>query len=263
MNRLSYPLTQQVCFQAIRGPANRALRQDGRYGVFPIAGPFRQARRERTPILAGWSPTVLPRPDDWGHHQTVCGYWYLESDSGWRPPDDLVEFLAAGPPPVCVGFGSMSAKSPDASLRLLSRAFKIAGLRGVLLTGWSGVTRPKDVGEDLYVMPEAPHGWLFPKVAVTVHHGGAGTTAAGLRAGVPAVTVPHFADQAFWGSRVAGLGCAPPAIPRRRLTAENLAAALSVATSDVQMAGRARAIGRQIRSERGVERAVERFEHLI
>ena len=263
VNRLSYPLTQQVCFQAVRGPTNRALRRNGAYGTFPFAGPFRQARKERTPILAGWSPSVLPQPEEWGDHQRVCGYWYLEDDDVWSPPPELAKFLDAGPPPVCVGFGSMSARNPGSLLRLLARSFKIAGVRGLVLTGWSEAGKPDALGKDLHVTPEAPHGWLFPRVAATVHHGGAGTTAAGLRSGVPAVVVSHFADQPFWGARLAGLGCAPLPIPRKSLTADNLARAVVTATSDGRMRHRAKEIGERIRSENGVGRAVEEFERQV
>jgi sterol 3beta-glucosyltransferase len=212
----------------------------------------------------------------------VTGYWFAndmndagdgepretgpDAPSGWRPPADLLAFLAAGPPPVYVGFGSMVGRDPRATTRTVLAAVQRAGTRAILASGWGGVSgapRPPlaaDLADALapdrvFVLDEAPHAWLFPRVAAVVHHGGAGTTAAGLRAGCPTVVCPFFGDQPFWGARVAALGAGPPPIPQSRLEPRRLAAAIGTAATDRAMRRRAAALGAQIRGEHGVARA--------
>ncbi len=170
--------------------------------------------------------------------------------------------LSSDPAPVSVGFGSMSGGDPEELTYTLLGALKLTGQRGVFLTGWSGVSNA-DLPNEVLKVEEVPHGWLFPRVAAAVHHGGAGTTAASLRAGVPTVVVPFFADQSFWGARVAGLGVGPIPIPRRKLSAELLAGAIRQATTDVGMRKRARLLGEKICTEDGVVRAVEAFHRHI
>jgi sterol 3beta-glucosyltransferase len=167
----------------------------------------------------------------------------------------VVTFLASGPPPVYVGLGSMSGRDAARLTALVLDALRRAGRRGILLSGWAGLGE-QDVGDDICVVRDIPHDWLFPQVSAVVHHGGAGTTGAGLRAGKPSVLLPFFADQPFWGRRVHQLGAGPRPIPQKRLTVEGLAAAIRIATTDPHMAGKARMLGERIRAEDGVERAV-------
>ena len=143
--------------------------------------------------------------------------------------------------------------------RLLSEAVERAGQRAVLLSGWAGIGKI-DLPARVFVLDSAPHDWLFPRMAVLVHHGGAGTTAAGFRAGLPAVLVPHLGDQPFWGERVEALGVGPKAIPRPDLTADRLAAAIEQAISDPDMKQRSIQLARKIRAENGVETAVGLIE---
>jgi UDP:flavonoid glycosyltransferase YjiC (YdhE family) len=169
----------------------------------------------------------------------------------------LVDFLHAGQPPVYIGFGSMSHGDPQAATRLVLEALRLAGLRGILLTGWGGLTQA-DVPASVYMADSIPHSWLFPQVAAVVHHGGAGTTAAGLRAGKPTICVPFISlDQNFWGWRVADLGVGLPPIPSKQLSAEKLAEALTTAVRDPAMNQRAAELGVNIRSEDGVAQAVD------
>jgi UDP:flavonoid glycosyltransferase YjiC (YdhE family) len=207
------------------------------------------------PALYGYSPVVVPQPPEWGPDRHVTGYWTLPDGEGWTPPAELTAFLAAGPPPVCIGFGSMVGDDPAALSALVRDAARRAGMRAVLLSGWGGLDAAAPSSDDLLVLDQAPHDWLFPRCAAVVHHGGAGTTGAGLRAGVPSVLVPFGMDQPFWASRVVALGVGPAPVPRRRLTAEALAAALR-ATTDREMRARAADIGTAIRAEDGVGRAV-------
>jgi UDP:flavonoid glycosyltransferase YjiC (YdhE family) len=149
----------------------------------------------------------------------------------------------------------MSDRHPEATAALVVQALARAGQRAILLAGWGGL-RPTDLPASVYMLDAAPFSWLFPRVAAVVHHGGAGTTAAGLRAGVPSVVIPFFADQFFWAQRVYDLGVGPQPIRRRQLTVDRLARALHTATADAAVRQRAAALGATIRAEDGVARAV-------
>jgi UDP:flavonoid glycosyltransferase YjiC (YdhE family) len=212
------------------------------------------ARRHLT-VLHGVSRHVMPRPADWPGGFHVCGYWFLDEGHDWQPPAALVDFLEAGPPPVGIGFGSMTGHEPAGTTRLLVDAVRQSGQRAVLLAGWAGLGG-SSLPPEVLGLAEAPHAWLFPRLAAVVHHGGAGTTAAGLAAGVPSVVVPHFADQFYWGRRVHALGVGPRPLPRHRLTSEGLAVAIRAAVTDQGMRQRAAALGARIREEDGLREAV-------
>jgi sterol 3beta-glucosyltransferase len=228
-----------------------------RFGTLPpgFASPFsRQCSREYPTVIA-CSPQVFPRPEDWPEHVHQAGYWFLDDAEGWTPPAELVEFLDAGPAPLYVGFGSIGDTATAAqTTRLVIDALGQAGYRGVLASGWSGMERPVEPAEGIFMLKTAPHSWLFPRMAAVVHHGGAGTTAAGFRAGVPSVIVPHGNDQFAWGLRARELGVGSVPIPRKKLTAEKLAAAITEALSEKTRQA-ARELGARIREERGAEAA--------
>jgi UDP:flavonoid glycosyltransferase YjiC (YdhE family) len=218
-------------------------------------------------VLHGYSRAVLPQPPEWTEKNLhVTGYWHLDALEGWEPSRELLEFLEAGEPPVYVGFGSMDGGGEEGLTSLIVKALSVAGHRGILLSGWGGVgmdsrgQRSPGLPDNVLVVDEVPHSWLLPRVAAAVHHGGAGTTAASLRAGISTVIVPFFADQKFWGARIADLGVGPAPIPRGRLSVSNLAAAIGQATSDREMISRAQRLGRTLRSEDGVGAAVEYIE---
>lgn len=204
--------------------------------------------------LYGYSPAVVPPSKDWNDSSVVTGYWFYEEQEGWEPPSDLEEFLGSGPPPVFVGFGSMIWGKAETQLRLIIEALNKAGRRGIVQTAWQGTT-PGIQSSDLYVTRGLPHGWLFPKVSAIVHHGGAGTTGASLRAGKPTIICPFITDQRFWGKRVHELGAGPAPIRQRKLTADNLAAAL-VQAHEPSIVARAEQLGEQIQREDGVGAAV-------
>ncbi len=217
------------------------------------------AMTNRTPLVNGYSAAIVPHPDDWTPDSETVGFWFLDEHSDWTPPADLVAFLDAGSAPVYIGFGSMSSNDPRGLFDLTCEALRLTGQRAVFITGWSGL-KDVQVPDNICVLEKAPHGWLFEHVAGVAHHGGAGTTAVGLRAGKPTLIVPHMADQPFWGRRVHDLGAGPKPIPRPKLTAELLADGLRQLTSDAGMRRRAEALGAQIRAENGVARGVEAIE---
>jgi UDP:flavonoid glycosyltransferase YjiC (YdhE family) len=256
-NYLTHIFSEQLFWQCFRAPVNKAVRNV--LGLSPsFWGPFSELRRRRVPMLYGWSPSVLPPPPDWGRWLRVTGYWFLEHPGGWKPPRELVDFLDSGPPPVYVGFGSMNKTDPEELTDIVVRALERTGRRGVLVTGWGGISNSA-LPDTVFGVDEVPHDWLFERVEAAVHHGGAGTTAASLRAGLPTIVVPFFADQPFWGRRVAELGVGPEPIPRRSLTVGRLTHAIQRATADGDMKSKAAALGQRIRAENGTERAAEAF----
>ncbi len=186
----------------------------------------------------------------------MTGYWFLDSPANWQPPQELVDFLKAGSPPVYIGFGSMSDSNPEALTKLVLDALAESGQRGVLIKGWGALSNA-DLPDHVFQIDSVPHDWLFPQMAAVVHHGGAGTTSAGLRAGVPSIIIPFAVDQPFWGQRVANLGVGTQPILRQELTAEKLTAAIKIATSDEAMKEKARILGQKISAENGVKQAVE------
>ncbi|WP_310432786.1 glycosyltransferase [Streptomyces sp. 3330] len=222
----------------------------------PGVGP--RGRDRLGPVLHGFSPLVVPRPRDWGPGLDVTGYWW-PYDRETRLPPALREFLDAGPPPVFVGLGSATVPDPRRLSAEIVRALRRAGLRGVIQRGWAGLAAD---GDDMLTVDDVPHALLFPETAAVVHHCGAGTTAAGVRAGVPAVPVPVQFDETFWAGRLVALGVAPNPVPLRRLTAQTLTAALLRATRDPGFRERAEELGTRVRAEDGTARVVEAVERL-
>ncbi len=251
-NRLTHRLFSAAFWHGSRLGYATMRRRDP--GLAPLSGwPFAGPRP--VPILFAFSPHVIPPPPEWSGRAAVTGYWFLP-EQDWQPPAVLTDFLAAGPPPVYIGFGSTIAGELARLIDLAREALRLAGQRGIIAAGWGGGAAGQAGGDDLLWLEDAPHGWLFPRCAALVHHGGAGTTAAGLRAGVPQALTPFASDQPFWARIVRGLGAGPDPIPPRRLTAERLAGAIRQAAGDPALRARAAALGQAIRAEDGVAQAV-------
>lgn len=242
-------------------PAVTELRRN--LGLPPVT-PHAMRRRQESaawPVLHGFSPTLVPRPSDWRPGLEAVGTWWPYVDPARQLPAELEDFLAAGPRPVFIGFGSMAAGQGERLSDIAVRALRQAGLRGILQTGSAGLAADGG-GDDVLTVGDVPHTLLFPRVAALVHHAGAGTSAAGLRAGVPAVPVPVTADQPFWAGRLAALGAATDPVPFRSLTAEALADALGRAVRQ-QAYSRAAAIAAQhLAAEDGAGEAVKAVERL-
>jgi UDP:flavonoid glycosyltransferase YjiC (YdhE family) len=261
-NGPSHHLARQMMWQMMRRGDGKARREVlGMRAVSP-AGPFGWLDQHGQLVLYGYSPAVLPQPADWDDRSHVTGYWFLDAPAGWQPPADLLAFLESGPAPVYIGFGSMASSDPRATAIIALEALRATGQRGVLFKGWGGL-QPEDLPPDVFMIGSTPHSWLFPRMSAIVHHGGAGTTGAGLAAGVPSIVVPFFADQPFWGQRVYDLRVGPPPISRRRLTAENLSAAIRMVVDDQALRRRAADLGTRIRAEDGVGAAVQLIERAV
>lgn len=260
LNLASYQAQRQVLWQVARPWVAGACRDVLGVTSLPRREPFGELDRKQQLLLYAYSAAVAPPPPDWGQWIDVTGYWFLDRSTDWTPPPALAAFLDDGPPPVYIGgFGSMTNREPAELVRAVTRALALTGQRAIVLTGWGGL-EPAELPPEIFAIDWVPFDWLLPRVAAVVHHGGAGTTAASLRAGVPTIIVPFFLDQFFWGRRVFELGAGPRPIPRKRLEAETLAAALRLATTNHEMRDRAAALGKQIRAENGVARAVAIFD---
>ncbi|GAA2428245.1 glycosyltransferase [Actinomadura vinacea] len=251
-NEWSFRAFDQIAWQALRPILNPWRQQSLGLPGMPLRGPMTRLRQARQPVLCCVSPAVVPRPADWPPYVHLTGYWFLDPAPNWTPDPRLADFVSAGPPPVYVGFGSMVPRDPADTQRIVRAALRQAGVRGVLL---AAPPHEPPVDDDVFVVDDVPHTWLFPRMAAVVHHGGAGTTAAGLRAGAPTVVCPFFGDQAYWGRRVAALGAGPRPLPIRRLTVSGLAAAIRQAVGDPRIRRRAAELGRRISAENGVSNA--------
>lgn len=261
LNRASYGLLR-ASSAAYYGALKRWRASLGLPRPARFAAPHWDAAGQAVPTLYPVSPRVVFPPADWPATTRMTGYWFLDGDE--EPSGALAAFVDAGPPPVVIGFSSMVGQDAVGRTRMVVDAVKEAGVRAVLVSGWGGLAEDAlpHVPEQIFVTPAAPFAWLFGRAAAVVHHGGAGTTAEGLRAGVPALVCPFFGDQPYWGSRVHSLGVGPRPIPQKRLSAPRLAAAITEMLGDEGMRRRAQTLGAAIRAEQGVETAVAFLERL-
>ena len=180
--------------------------------------------------------------------------------SSYKPDDDLQAFLDAGPPPIYIGFGSIVVDDPEALTQMIFEAVKKAGVRALVSKGWGNVggSNPPD---NVFLLGNVPHDWLFPRVSAVVHHGGAGTTAIGIALGKPTIIVPFFGDQPFWASMVYKAGAGPEPVPFKELTADKLAENIKLALApDVKE--RAHELSDKIKGEEGPKKAAEAFHSM-
>lgn len=255
-NRATHLLGEQALWQLLRSALNRARRKV--LGL-PALGPLALARRvhaAQAHTVYGYSTTVAPLPPGTPANPAVTGYWFLPRPAYWQPDAALAHFLAEGPPPVYVGFGSnLTGRNPDRLTQMFVAALQANGLRGLLHAGWGDFGNGPLPATVLRVAG-VPHDWLFPQTAGVVHHGGAGVTAAALAAGIPAAVMPFLGDQFYWAQRVHALGCGPPPLVRRTLTTAQLTAVLADLVNNGRYRERARIVAQSLAGEDGVGNAV-------
>lgn len=258
-NGLTYRLAEQLVWSGFRQSVNQWRQRVLGLKKRPFLGDFHQLNH--IPTLLGFSPHIVPRPADWQPTVQYTGYW-LPTEPAWTPPDNLVQFLAAGPPPILVSFGSMAVRDPRRLTALVVQAAQLAGQRLIVQSGWAGLGQ-QNLPPTVLALDYAPYRWLFPRLAAVVHHGGSGTTGFGFWAGIPAILTPFLFDQFYWGQRIQSLGVGPAPIPQKTLTAEKLAAAMATAVSDPTMRQKAAVLGEKIRQEDGVNAAVHHITQLV
>ena len=249
-NLVTHKIFEQVMWLSSSSAVSQFWKK--KFGRAPgdFACPFGKQNTRSNPTIISCSDHVFPRPQDWPKFVNNTGYWFLDEEVDQGQYRDLTDFIEAGTPPVYVGFGSIGDSSQAAQTTgLVVEALRRSDQRGVLATGWSGMAKIENT-KDLFILESAPHSWLFPRMAAVVHHGGAGTTAAGLRAGVPSVIIPHSLDHFAWGRRVYELGVGSKPIPRKSLTAEKLADAIQFVKTK-QLIEAAKDLGKKIQSENG------------
>jgi len=258
-NSISYVLFDNIFWAATSTQINR-WRQDHLH-----IGPTVMSHlvQSKIPIMYNFSPSVVPKPLDWNDTSTATGYWFLDNpDLGWSPPTSLLKFIAQAredkKPIVYIGFGSITVPNPAAVTDKIVRAVLKSGVRAIISKGWSSrmsrtVEHEVEMPPECYIVDKVPHDWLFPQIDAALHHGGAGTTSASLRAGIPTLIKPWFGDQFFWASRVHKLG-AGMKVPSLRVS--DLSNALIRATTDRIMKEKAVMVGEKIRAEDGVREAI-------
>ncbi|KIW11297.1 hypothetical protein PV08_10597 [Exophiala spinifera] len=254
MNRLSYYIVEWLVWLGLGDDLNRFRQNVLHLQAINLSRAPNQVTKLKIPHTYCWSPSLLPKPSDWGEHISVAGYFTLDDqDPSFDPPPGLCKFLESREPPIYIGFGSIVVDNPERLTELVLHAVKLAGVRALISKGWLGLGDDiQTSNENVYSISDVPHSWLFEHVSAVVHHGGAGTTAASLRAGKPSVVVPFFGDQHFWGQVVYTAGCGPKPIPFLQLTPEKLASQISAALEPVIKA-KAAEVGATIKTENGCE----------
>jgi vancomycin aglycone glucosyltransferase len=254
-NLVSWWLCDRFLDFAVLGRLNR---ERAKLGLEPVSSAYEHCFHSGHTLLAT-DPILVGAPSDGRDGVFTTGFWYYDDETGTELlGGELERFLAAGPPPVYVGFGSMPAEDPEALTRTVVAAVEQAGVRAVLHRGWAGLGGT-DLPDGIQLVGSVSHPRLFPRMAAVVHHGGAGTTANALRAGVPQVVVPHVLDQHWWAERVRRLGVGPPAPTMRRLDVDRLARAIRTAAQSAGLRDRAHETATQI-DRGGLDRAVAAVE---
>ena len=230
-NFMSYPLVELMTWQGLGDLCNTFRTKT--LGLDPVSTIWAPGHlyRMKVPYTYLWSPGLIPKPRDWGPEIDIAGFVFLDLASTFEPPNDLEHFLNMGEPPVYIGFGSIVVDDPAQFTELIFEGVKIAGVRAVVSKGWGGFGENADIPDNVFMLDNVPHDWLFQRTRSVVHHGGAGTTAIGLKLAKPTFIVPFFGDQPFWGSMVAASG-AGQCVTYKELTAQKLAEGIKYCHSD-------------------------------
>lgn len=248
-----------IFWQSMRKTCNQKIRKNLGLKTYPWYGPHYRWRKEKNPVLFCFSNEIMQWPDDLNlpEFTRITGYWFQDSTDSWQPPADLVDFIEDGEKPIYVGFGSNPILNTEYMNKIVLKAIKKSGKRAVVQAGLGGTGNTlKGVNEtNIFPVDFVPFDWLFPKLEMAVHHGGAGTTALATRAGIPSIIVHFVADQPFWGEMLNNLGAAPPPIPLKSLTSELLAKSIKMA-SKKSIQKNALDLGIRIHSEDGISNAM-------
>lgn len=259
--RLSYQIVDSLIWLGIRDMINDVRKKKLKLRpVTYLSGS--QGSESDIPHGYIWSPHLVPKPKDWGPKVDVVGFCFLDLASNYEPPESLLNWLKAGPKPIYIGFGSLPVQEPQKMTQIIVEALEITKQRGIINKGWGGLGDLAEEKEFVYLLDNCPHDWLFLQCASVVHHGGAGTTAAGLKAACPTTIIPFFGDQPFWGERVHARGVGPPPIPVDEFSLDKLVAAINFML-DSKVKERAIELAKAMEDEDGVTGAVKAFfKHL-
>ncbi|KAH6658657.1 hypothetical protein BKA67DRAFT_591502 [Truncatella angustata] len=261
VNYISYSVVEWMTWQGL-GDVINEWRASIDLEPVPLSEGPGLARTLEIPFTYCWSPALVPKPADWPSYIDVCGFFF-RSPPEYSPDPELADFLANGPPPIYIGFGSIVIDEPDRLTAMILKAVRATGVRAIISKGWSdlgGRGQLQFQDENVNYLGDCPHEWLFQNVAAVVHHGGAGTTACGLVNGRPTFIVPFFGDQPFWGDMVGAAGAGPSPVFHKLLTAEKLAEAIKFCmTPDAVNA--AQDLASRMKMDSGVASAVQSFHN--
>lgn len=260
-NRFTFKAMEHIIWGASGKGVNKWRKE---YNLSPITAKeyFDYMHKAQIPTICAFSPSIFPKPKDWGQHIEITGYWFHDEERIWKPRQDLLNFLDAGEKPVYIGFGSMHSGKNDSTREMILEALRQTKSRAILAGGWDDYEEVKKT-KDYFVINEAPHNWLFPKMKAVVHHGGAGTTAAGLRAGTPAVIVPLIADQPFWSKKANNLGAAVKPLPFGKLNVKRLSKRLQEISASARILETTTDISKKIQEENGIQNALNFIKQVI
>ena len=262
MNLFGYYAIEFAIWHRYRGVINTFRKESLQLSPVPWLGyrfyPPLRKKMQDIPLIYRFSPQLLAAASDWADRPPtyITGFFFVAHQQTYDPPVELTEFINAGPPPIYIGFGSMVSLDPMGLTQIIIKAVEHMGKRAVLLSGWAELGQ-QELPNSIFLIDAVPHDWLFPQMSVIVHHGGSGTIAAAMKAGIPQVTVPFVFDQLPFGQRLTALGVSPEPIPYRQLSAKALATHIMIAETDQEMAARAKAIAQHIRAEDGVQKAID------
>ena len=263
-NFMSYPLVEMFTWQGLGDLVNNFRIET--LGLDPVSTLWApgQLYRLKVPHTYMWSPGLVPKPHDWGPEIDLAGFVFLDLASSFQPPKDLVEFIEAGDAPVYIGFGSIVVDDPDTFTNLIFGAIKKAGVRALVSKGWGGLGAGGNVPENVFLLDNVPHDWLFPRCKAVIHHGGAGTTAIGLKCGIPTMIVPFFGDQPFWGAMVAAAKAgAHECIPYHDLTLDKLSEGIEQCLTENAKANAQRIADSIVKEGDGAANAVDSFHECL
>ncbi|KAA3458670.1 sterol 3-beta-glucosyltransferase UGT80A2-like isoform X1 [Gossypium australe] len=276
-NPLLFPPGQQVNFRILCPLSYQIVDSMIWLGIRDMINDVRKKKLKLRPVtyLSGsqgsdsdvphgyiWSPHLVPKPKDWGPKIDVVGFCFLDLATNYEPPESLVKWLEAGPEPIYIGFGSLPVQEPERMTQIIVNALEQTGQRGIINKGWGGLGNLAEPKDFVYLLDNVPHDWLFLRCKAVVHHGGAGTTAAGLKAACPTTIVPFFGDQPFWGERVHARGVGPPPIPVDEFSLPKLVGAIKFML-DPKVKEKAKELANAMENEDGVTGAVKAFlKHL-
>ncbi|KAH1154611.1 hypothetical protein AAZX31_18G137400 [Glycine max] len=255
--RLSYQIVDSLIWLGIRDMINDLRKKKLKLRpVTYLSGS--QGSETDVPHAYIWSPHLVPKPKDWGPKIDVVGFCFLDLALNYEPPESLVKWLEEGDKPIYIGFGSLPVQEPKKMTQIIVDALEITGQRGIINKGWGGLGNLAEPKDSIYLLDNCPHDWLFLRCKAVVHHGGAGTTAAGLKAACPTTIVPFFGDQPFWGERVHARGVGPPPIPVDEFSLPKLVDAIKLML-DPKVKERAIELAKAMENEDGVTGAVKAF----
>ncbi|KAL7084398.1 hypothetical protein ACP275_14G221300 [Erythranthe tilingii] len=259
--RLSYQIVDSLIWLGIRDMINDLRKKKLKLRpVTYLSGS--QGSELNIPHGYIWSPHLVPKPKDWGPKVDVVGFCFLDLATNYEPPEPLLNWLKAGPKPIYIGFGSLPVQEPQKMTQIIVEALEITKQRGIINKGWGGLGDLAEEKESVYLLDNCPHDWLFLQCSAVVHHGGAGTTAAGLKAACPTTIIPFFGDQPFWGERVHARGVGPSPIPVDQFSLQKLVDAINFML-DPTVKERAVELAKAMEDEDGVTGAVKAFlKHL-